>query len=121
MSARARILRIALVLAVAGGGAYAYYALRGPAEAGFYQGYIEGESIRVAAPVSGTLAKLMVQRGQTVRAGDPLFAFDLTDAAATRDQAAETLRYAEAQLKRQQDLVATRASSQERLDAARDA
>ena len=72
MSARARVLRVALVLAVAGGGAYAYYALRGPAEPGFYQGYVEGESIRVGAPVSGTLAVLAVRRGQTVRAGDPL-------------------------------------------------
>jgi HlyD family secretion protein len=109
------------VLAVAGGGAYAYYALRGPAEPGYYQGYVEGESIRIGAPVAGTLAKLLVRRGQTVKAGDPLFAFDLTDATAARDQAAQSLRYAEAQLKRQEDLVATRASAPERLDAARDA
>lgn len=121
MSARAKILRVAALLVVAGGGAYAYFALRGPSEPGFYQGYVEGESIRVAAPVSGTLAKLMVRRGQSVRTGDPLFAFDLTDATAARDQAAETQRYAEAQLRRQQELVVTRASSQERLDAARDA
>lgn len=121
MSARSKILRVVVLLAVAGGGAYAYYKLRGPGEPGFYQGYVEGESIRVAAPVAGTLAKLAVRRGQSVKAGDPLFEFDLTDAAAARDQAAETLRYAEAQLRRQQELVATRASSQERLDAARDA
>ena len=121
MNTRARILRIAALLVVAGGAAYAYYALRGPGEPGFYQGYVEGESIRVAAPVSGTLVKLLVRRGQSVRAGDPLFEFDLTDATAARDQAAESLRYAEAQLRRQQELVATRASSQERLDAARDA
>ena len=110
MGARIKILRVAALLVVAGGGAYAYDALRGPSEPGFFQGYIEGEAIRVAAPVSGTLAKLMVQRGQSVRAGDPLFEFDLTDATATRDQAAESQRYAEAQLKRQQELVATRAS-----------
>lgn len=121
MTTRRKVLRAGLLLAIAGGGAYAYLRLSGPKGPGYYQGYIEGEAIRVAAPVSGTLAKLLVQRGQTVRAGDPLFAFDLTDATATRDQAAESLRYAEAQLKRQQELVATRASSQERLDAARDA
>jgi len=121
MSVRTRILRVAALLIVAGGGTYAYFALRGPSEPGFYQGYIEGEAIRVAAPVSGTLAKLQVHRGRWVKAGDPLFEFDLTDATATRDQAAESLRYAEAQLRRQQDLVATRASSQERLDAAREA
>lgn len=121
MTTRRNILRAGVLLAVTGGGAYAYLKFAGPKPPGFYQGYIEGESIKVAAPVSGTLAKLAVQRGQTVRAGDPLFEFDLTDAAATRDQAAESLRYAEAQLKRQQELVATRASSQERLDAAREA
>ncbi len=121
MTTRRNILRAGLLLAVAGGGAYAYLRFSGPQDPAFYQGYIEGESIRVAAPVSGTLATLSVQRGQTVRAGDPLFAFDLTDATASRDQAAESLRYAEAQLRRQQELVVTKASSQERLDAARDA
>jgi HlyD family secretion protein len=121
MSVRSKILRVVVLLAVAGGGAYAYYKFSGPSGPGFYQGYVEGESIRVAAPVAGTLTKLLVRRGEMVRAGAPLFEFDLTDALAARDQAAESLRYAEAQLRRQQELVATRASSQERLDAARDA
>jgi HlyD family secretion protein len=119
MSARARILRVVLALAVAGGAAYAYYALRGPAEAGFYQGYVEGESIRIGAPVSGTLAALAVRRGQTVRAGDPLFELDRTTETAARDEAAAALRYAEAQYKRQQELIPTRATPVEKLDAAR--
>jgi HlyD family secretion protein len=121
MSARARILRIALLLAVAGGAAYAYYALRGPAEPGFYQGYVEGESIRIGAPVSGTLAALAVRRGQTVRAGDPLFELDRTAETAARDEAAAALRFAEAQYKRQQELISTRATPVEKLDAARNA
>jgi HlyD family secretion protein len=121
MSARTRILRVALVLAVAGGGAYAYYALRGPAEPGFYQGYIEGESIRIGAPVAGTLAVLAVRRGQPVRAGDPLFELDRTTETAARDEAAAALRYAEAQYKRQQELMPTRATPVEKLDAARNA
>ena len=121
MRARARILRVALVLAVAGGGAYAYYALRGPAAPGYYQGYIEGESIRIGAPVAGTLAVLAVRRGQTVRAGDPLFALDRTAETAARDEAAAALRFAEAQYKRQQELITTRATPAEKLDAARNA
>jgi len=119
MSARARILRVVLVLALAGGGAYAYYALRGPAEPGFYQGYVEGESIRIGAPVAGTLATLAVRRGQSVRAGDPLFELDRTAETAARDEAAAALRFAEAQYKRQQELIATKATPAEKLDAAR--
>ena len=112
---------MALALAVVGGGAYAYYALRAPAEAGYYQGYVEGESIRIGAPVSGTLAALAVRRGQTVRAGDPLFELDRTADTAARDEAAAALRYAEAQYKRQQELIPTRATPVEKLDAARNA
>jgi HlyD family secretion protein len=119
MSARARILRVAALLVVAGGGAYAYYALRGDARPGFYQGYVEGESIRVAAPVAGTLAKLSVRRGETIRAGAPLFELDMTSDLAQRDEAAAALRYAEAQYRRQQELIPTKATPQEKLDAAR--
>jgi HlyD family secretion protein len=121
MSARARLFRVALALAAAGGGAYVYSALRTPESPGFYQGYVEGESIRVGGPVAGTLATLSVRRGQTVRAGDPLFAFDVTAEAAARDEAAAALRFAEAQYKRQQELIATRATPAEKLDAARNA
>lgn len=121
MGARARNLRIAVVLALAGGGAYAYHALRGPAAPGFYQGYVEGESIRIGAPVAGTLATLSVRRGQTVRAGDALFALDRTAETAARDEAAAALRYAEAQYKRQQELIPSRATPVEKLDAARNA
>lgn len=121
MSARARVLRVAALLVAAGGGAYAYFALRGPSEPGFYQGYVEGESIRVASPVAGTLATLSVRRGQTVRAGAPLFELDRTAESAQRDEAASALRYAEAQYRRQQELITTRATPAEKLDAARNA
>jgi HlyD family secretion protein len=119
MSARAKAIRIAAVLAVAGGGAYAYFALRGPEAPVTYQGYIEGESIRVAAPVAGTLAKLAVRRGETVQAGAPLFELDRTTDLAARDEAAAALRFAEAQFKRQQELIVTKATSTEKLDSAR--
>jgi HlyD family secretion protein len=119
MSARAKLLRVVALLAVAGVGAYAWYALRDEGGPGIYQGYVEGETIRVAAPVAGTLARLAVRRGQTVRAGTPLFALDVTTEQAARDEAAAALVFAEAQYRRQQELIATRATPAERLDAAR--
>jgi HlyD family secretion protein len=119
MSARARVLRILALLVVTGGGVYAYYALRDGGGPGFYQGYVEGESIRVAAPLSGTLVRLSVRRGETVKAGAPLFEFDVTAEKAARDEAAAALQFAEAQFRRQQELIATRATSAEKLDAAR--
>lgn len=121
MSARARVLRAMALLAVAGGAAYAYFALRGSEAPVAYQGYVEGESIRVAAPVAGTLAKLAVRRGDTVVAGAPLFEFDRTADLASRDEAAAALHFAEAQYRRQQELIITRATSAEKLDAARNA
>ena len=38
-----------------------------------FQGYAEGEYVRVAAPFAGTLEMLQAQRGAQVNAGDPLF------------------------------------------------
>lgn len=61
------------------------------------QGYVEGEYLRIAAPVAGTLADLPVARGQTVAAGMPLFAIDRTAALAERDRLAAALAQAEAQ------------------------
>ena len=119
MSAKAKVLRVVALLVVAGGGAYAYYATRGEAKPEFYQGYVEGESIRMAAPVGGTLAKLLVRRGQSVMAGTPLFELDITADKAARDEAAAALHFAEAQYRRQQELIATKVTPAEKLDAAR--
>ena len=119
MSARTRAIRIVALLAVAGGGTYAYLALRGPGAPPVHQGYVEGESIRIAAPVAGTLTKLAVRRGDTVAAGAPLFEFDRTTDLAARDEAAAALRFAEAQYRRQQELIASKATPAEKLDAAR--
>lgn len=62
------------------------------------QGYVEGEYLRVAAPVAGTLERLLVSRGQTVADGTPLFALDRTTAQAERDRAAAALAQARATL-----------------------
>jgi HlyD family secretion protein len=62
------------------------------------QGYIEGEFVRVAAPSSGTLERLLVARGEQVQEGQLLFTLDRTAEVAARDQAAADLRAAQARL-----------------------
>jgi HlyD family secretion protein len=63
-----------------------------------YQGYVEGEYVRVGVPGSGTLVRLAVKRGDQVKAGDLLFELDCTAETAARDQAAARLRQAKAEL-----------------------
>lgn len=57
-----------------------------PEEPVRWLGYVEGESLLIAAPVSGTLAQRPVSRGQTVQAGAALFTLDpaTTDAESAR-------------------------------------
>jgi len=62
------------------------------------QGYVEGEYLRIAPPVAGTLQTLSVARGRTVTRGEPLFAMDLTAAKAERERLAAALAQARAQL-----------------------
>ena len=64
----------------------------------FYQGYAEGEQVRVAAPFAGMLQALSVKRGTQVKAGDALFALEQENEAAARREAEERLKNAEAQL-----------------------
>ena len=45
-------------------------------EDGFYQGYVEGEYVRIGVPDAGILDALSVSRGQSVEAGDALFALE---------------------------------------------
>lgn len=72
-----------VVLAVLGG--LAWYNWPEP-EGERWLGYVEAETIYVAAPVSGRLATRSVERGASVAAGAPLFALDpeTTDADAAR-------------------------------------
>ncbi|WP_309604770.1 HlyD family efflux transporter periplasmic adaptor subunit [Phenylobacterium sp.] len=60
-------------------------------------GYIEGEPLYLAAPVSGTVRAMYVVRGQEVAAGGRLFMVDPRQPAAARDQAAAQLAAARAQ------------------------
>ncbi|HEY8572070.1 HlyD family secretion protein [Phenylobacterium sp.] len=60
-------------------------------------GYIEGEPLYLAAPVSGRVERMLVARGQEVKAGQPLFVVDPAQLGAQRDQARAELGAAEAQ------------------------
>jgi len=62
------------------------------------QGYVEGEYVYVASPLSGTLESLCVQRGMNVKEGDPLFALDSTTEKAGRDEAERRVSQARASL-----------------------
>jgi HlyD family secretion protein len=63
-----------------------------------YQGYVEGEFVHVASGVGGRLEHLMVERGQAVEAGTPLFALESEQEAAAVRQAGESLNASRAQL-----------------------
>lgn len=62
-------------------------------------GYVEGETLYVAASNAGLVSTVAVQRGDRVTAGQPLFALDAAQLAAARDQAAAQVAIATAQLR----------------------
>jgi HlyD family secretion protein len=65
---------------------------------GRIQGYIEGEFVYVASPRAGALAKLEVEKGMQVNAGDPLFGLDVMPEQSARDAAEQELERALAEL-----------------------
>jgi HlyD family secretion protein len=60
-------------------------------------GYVEGEALYLAAPVSGTVRAVHVARGQEVAAGQPLFVVDPAQVRAQYEQATAETAAAEAQ------------------------
>ncbi len=83
------------------------------------QGYVEGEFVYVSAPLGGTLQKLFVQRGDGVKAGQPLFTLDKTMQQAAHDQAQAALTMAEADFKRQEQLYRSGPAAAQDFDRAR--
>jgi HlyD family secretion protein len=63
-----------------------------------YQGYVEGRYVYVASPQGGRLDQLDVARGQTVTAGQALFALDDEPEASQARTAEQVLRSAESRL-----------------------
>ena len=80
-----------------------------------YPGYVEADYVRVAAPLSGTLAKLSVRKGDLVAAGAPLFTLESAQEAAARAEAEARVRKAQSSLddlekgKRAPEIAAVRA------------
>jgi len=62
------------------------------------QGYVEGDYVYVASSVAGALEKLDVHKGAQVKAGDVLFALEITPEKAARDETQERLAQARANL-----------------------
>lgn len=62
------------------------------------QGYVEGEYVRVAAPVGGTLLRCAVERGTNVQAGALLFDLESAAEQAAFDEAGRRVAQAEARL-----------------------
>lgn len=83
-------------------------------------GYVEGEFLWIGLPEGGVLSDLSVQRGNHVKAGDPLFALDDGRETALREAAGAALTAARARLvdlskgSRDSEITAARA----RLDEA---
>ena len=63
-----------------------------------YQGYAEGEYVRVAAPYAGRLDRLQLQRGATAAKDAPLFVLEQENEAASRREAEERLNASQARL-----------------------
>ena len=70
----------------------------GRSEPNRVQGYVEGEYVYVASPLSGTLESLYVERGNQVKEGDVLFALDSTPEKAALDEAERRVAQAGANL-----------------------
>ncbi|MDE2002250.1 MAG: HlyD family efflux transporter periplasmic adaptor subunit [Betaproteobacteria bacterium] len=64
----------------------------------YYPGYVEGEYVRVASPLSGTLIRLAVERGTQVAQGAPLFSLEDAQERAARSEAEARVRQAQATL-----------------------
>jgi len=62
------------------------------------QGYAEGEYVRVAGPIAGTLVSLAVERGAQVQPGVPLFTLEAENEGAARREAEERVQTAQARL-----------------------
>jgi HlyD family secretion protein len=82
---RARPVIIVILLIAAA--ALAWYLLRGPDRERMLSGYIEGESLFLAAPVAGTVGSIAAQEGQRVPAGAQLFTIDPATLSAQGEQA----------------------------------
>jgi HlyD family secretion protein len=83
--------RFALLLCV-------FLAACGDKPADYFPGYAEADYVRLAAPIAGTLVKVLVQRGDTAQAGAPAFILEQENERAEREEATFRVERARAQL-----------------------
>ncbi|WP_294120086.1 HlyD family efflux transporter periplasmic adaptor subunit [Sphingomonas sp.] len=87
------------ILALAFGAAVlAWYLISGQKRERTLSGYIEGESLFLAAPVAGTVATLTAEEGQRVAAGATLFTIDPATLSAQGEQARAQVSEARTQI-----------------------
>jgi HlyD family secretion protein len=91
---RVRIIAAIVVLAAAAGGWW-YWHGRGAAS-GTLQGYVEGNFVYLAAEDSGRIARLSVESGDNVKAGQVIAELESSMQTAQRDEAAARLNQARA-------------------------
>jgi HlyD family secretion protein len=94
----------------------------------YFTGYAEGDYVRLAAPIQGTLTALHVIRGTPTSRGAPAFALESESEQAAQDEAAFRVAQAQSQLdnlrkgKRPEEVAAARAQlvqAESALDEAR--
>lgn len=99
MSPALRIAAAAIVAALIGVLVWRGFLQARPADADVLSGYVEGEALYLASPVSGAVTSLAVVRGQRIEGKAPLFTVDARSSSAQRDQAAARLEEVRAQAK----------------------
>ena len=89
---------IIIVILLLGVVALGWYLLRGSDRERMLSGYIEGESLFLAAPVAGTVGTIAAQEGQRVPAGAQLFTIDPATLSAQGEQARAQVTEARTQI-----------------------
>jgi HlyD family secretion protein len=69
-----------------------------PLQAPFWQGYAEGDYVRVASPLAGTLSSIAVEQGTQVAVGAPLFVLEHASEQSARQEAQQRVLAAQAKL-----------------------
>jgi HlyD family secretion protein len=94
-----RGVKILILLAAIAGAAILAWRWFGPGPRERYlSGYVEGESLFLAAPVAGTVNRIMAEEGQRVPAGAQLFAIDPATLSAQGEQAQAQVAEARTQI-----------------------
>ena len=93
---RARPMIVAVLLVAVA--ALAWFLTRGPERPRLLSGYIEGESLFLAAPVAGTVSAITAEEGQRVEAGARLFTIDPATLSAQGEQARAQVAEARTQI-----------------------